>query len=437
MSNTLKSIKDNNLTFVSAQPDETYFHWQVEIYLYQFSKHGILDQCYAVFGYRGNTPSEYGKWLEKKYPGRIHFYKDERTPEQRNYIPSIRPHVLKKFFKQYPKVGKNVFYHDSDIFMVKLPPFEKMLVDNNLSIGYLSDTVSYIGYDYITECCRRYKHDYPELPEDDLLNKMCEICGIDKNLVKSNQANAGGAQYLLKNIGAKFWIDVESCSNKMWSMFKKYETTYPIKDHIQSWTTDMWAVLWTYWGRGKKTVVDKNLEFSWGVSSVSDYNRHNIFHLAGVTSNMRNTHFYKGEFTNRNVFAEYKKNKDLFSNVSNTSATHEYVKIIKEYVDKGGGGPVAASTAKVNNVPKADRFELKTALPFGDIYRRVPKQFGGANMWRSRDNKYIIFKALCGWVLTDKIYEQEINADSGGHATNSSEEPYLDGWNIECSVKTL
>lgn len=48
------SIKKNNMIFVSAQPDIQYFHWQVEVYLYQFSKYNIQDNCFALFGYTGN-----------------------------------------------------------------------------------------------------------------------------------------------------------------------------------------------------------------------------------------------------------------------------------------------------------------------------------------------------------------------------------------------
>lgn len=430
MSNILKAIKDNNMIFISAQPDEVYFHWQVEIYLYQFSKVGILDQSYAVFGHKGDEPSDYAKWLAEKYKGRIFFFKDERTPEMRNYVPSIRPHILKKFFKKFPKKGKNVFYHDSDIFIVSLPPFETMLKpeDNNTSVGFVSDTISYIGGKYILECCGRYKKAYPQLPDEDLLIKMCETCEISPDLVKKNQDNAGGAQYLLKNIGAKFWVDVEERSNKMWKMLKAYEAKYPIPDHIQSWTTDMWAVLWTYWGRGKTTKVEKSLSFSWGVSNVSEYFTNNIFHLAGVTASMRDKHFYKGDYSGKNVLTEYKNNKNLFAKVSSNSATSEYVKIIREYVDKQSGSFVA---------PKIDRFHLICAQGWSGVYKKVPKQFGGKNMWRSTDGKYIIFRCDSGWVLTEKIYEATITSKSGGHAHNNSEEPFMEGWNIDCKIIRL
>jgi hypothetical protein len=58
MEATIKSIIENNLIFVSAQSDTTYFHWQAKIYLYNFSKYNIQDNCYCIFGIRDNKPSK-------------------------------------------------------------------------------------------------------------------------------------------------------------------------------------------------------------------------------------------------------------------------------------------------------------------------------------------------------------------------------------------
>ena len=175
---TLNSIIDSRLIFISAQPDEVYSHWQAELYLYQFSKHGILDNCYAIFGYTQENPSVELIELKKKYPKNIVWYKDDRNINVKNfYLPSIKPHCLKKFLRQYPSLGKNIFVHDSDILLVKLPKMELFLND---SIGYLSDTINYIGYEYIKGCCKRYKEKYPELPEDDLfLTLIKKISRLD------------------------------------------------------------------------------------------------------------------------------------------------------------------------------------------------------------------------------------------------------------------
>ena len=113
---TLEAIMKSNTIFVSAQPDHVYFHWQVELYMYQFAKYGIVDQCYALFGYTGDAPSNYAVELSKRY--NIFFYKDTRNKNiPHYYIPSIRPHILKQFFQQFPNLGK---------LMIILPIFQTL-----------------------------------------------------------------------------------------------------------------------------------------------------------------------------------------------------------------------------------------------------------------------------------------------------------------------
>lgn len=335
----LKAIQDNNMIFVSAQPDTTYFHWQVELYLYQFSKHNILDRCYALFGHT-HSPSAYVINLAKKYPNNIKFYKDERvlrhksplgTTKSVDYVPSIRPHILAKFFAEYPNLGKTVFYHDSDIFLVKLPKFDYMLQPLDKT-AYVSNTLSYIGYEYIKKCSIRYKEKYPSLPDEDIFYGMCKIVDIDPKLVIDNQNNSGGAQYLLKDIDADFWRECEKICYELYAYLSDYEKKHPIDHHIQKWTTDMWAVLWLYWKRGGKTLIHKELDFSWGTGTVDDYNRLNIFHLAGVTKANSSDKFHKGLYTSISVFDAYKKNPTIFDHISKQNATSEYVNVIKEYM---------------------------------------------------------------------------------------------------------
>lgn len=327
MNNTIQSIKNNNMIFVSAQPDTPYFHWQVSLYLYQFSKHNIIDYCYAIFGYENTEPSDYVKNM-MSYNNNIIVYKDTRNSKTKRYSPSIRPHLLSKFFKDRPELGKNVFYHDSDIFLVKLPKFELMLNDD---IGYLSDTISYIGYEYLKECGDRYKEKH-NVSELDLFNNMCKIMSIDPNIVKQNQNNSGGAQYLFKNIDHTYWDECEQLSIELYDFFCEYEKKYPIEHHVQKWCAGMWVELWNYWKNGGKTQIHKELDFSWATGTVSEYNRLNIFHLAGVTNNNNSDKFHKGLYTKRLVFDVYLKDNTIFDHISKDNATYEYCKVIKEYI---------------------------------------------------------------------------------------------------------
>lgn len=456
----LESIYDNNMIFVSAQPDTVYFHWQVEIYLYQFSKHGIIDRCYALFGYSGNEPSAYAQELAKKYSG-IKFYKDERPPNQ--YAPSIRPHILAKFFKDHPHLGKNVFYHDSDIFLVKLPRFDLMMqpFDNT---SYLSDTISYIGYEYIKECSGRYKAKHPHLPDHDLFTKMCDIVGINEGLVIANQNNSGGAQYLLKNIDSDYWEECERKCLELYPFLCNYEQTYPVPHHIQKWTTDMWVVLWVYWKRGGKTLIHKELDFSWATSSVQEYNRLNIFHLAGITGTNCNDKFHKGLYSSVNVFDEYVKNHTIFDHINVNNATYEYTNVIKEYISKTrnftpktlasstegypfqGSNPVYSdvntpsnNNSNINPIVnqntrsqsnKITKFRMVLDSPFSDTYIEDQNtQCCGKNIWRSMNNNYIIFWTGVHWILTYSSFESEIGPKCGGIMSTGGDFPYTPSWN--------
>jgi hypothetical protein len=418
---TIEALKKANTIFISAQPDEVYFHWQVEIYLYQFAKHNIADRCYALFGYR-DKPSTYVLELAKKYK-HIILYKDERDTSISNlYTPSIRPHLLKKFFAEYPDLGKSVFYHDSDIFLVKLPKFEQLLNNND---HYVSDTISYIGYNYIYECQQRYAKKYPAIPSNDLITNMAKIAGISPDLIKQNENNSGGAQYLMKNIDAAFWQEVEIVCQTLYTYLSEYEQKYSISNGIQKWTADMWAVLWLVWKRGHKTIVHNELDFSWGVSSVAEYFRKPIFHLAGVTKKNLTGKFYKGDYNRKNVFTEYTNNKNLFDDIDPGNATYEYVKIIMEYIE---GHPIKDTS----------RFLLNSKDAWSSIYSQDKKtKICKRPVWRSVDGDHIIFHNSNAWVLTKTKYENSLKPGSGGFLSTTANEPYENGWNIKCSIILL
>jgi len=409
---TLKAIQDAGMIFISAQPDETYFHWQVELYLYQFAKHGIQDHCYALFGYR-DKPSEYAQGIAAKFKN-VLFYKDTRDRKgPHHYIPSIRPHLLKQFFAERPELGRNVFYHDSDIFLVHLPPFELMLGDD---MAYLSDTISYIGYDYIKSKADAYKKKYPALPEDDILNQMCKMAEIPKKLVKDNQANAGGAQYLLKGIDAAFWTEVETLCQKLFALMTDYEKKHPIEPNdIQAWTADMWAVFWVYLKRGPAR-VHKALDFSWATSGVSEYFKLNIFHLAGITEETSKDKFYKGKYSSKNVFKEYAKNPAIFDHISPNNATYEYVKVLKEYAS-GLPPPVITDNS---------RFILNSEDAWSAVYEKTGTLLDQP-VWKAVDKPYMIFNNGSSWVITHTQYEKELRAGSGGFVFSTADEAHQ-GW---------
>jgi hypothetical protein len=410
---TLDAIKKHNLIFISAQPDEPYFHWQVELYLYNFSKHGLTDQCHAVFSYK-NKPSDGALNIGKKFK-HIHFYKDTRIHGGKyHYEPSIRPHILKQFFTDFPELGKNVFYHDSDILFVHLPKFELMLEDD---IAHLSDTIGYNGSNYLKGISAQHKAKFPALPENDLFSKMCECLEISEELVSSNELNTGGAQYLIKKIDAQFWIDIEKYCVKLHKMMGEYYDKYPIDTPCQKWCSDMWSVLWVYWKRGSKTVVDKDLSFSWATSTALEYHTNNIFHYAGVDDKNDADKFGKFRYKTKCPFKSYLCLNSEYEHIPPENATHEFVKVIKEY-------------AKTMDIKDVVQFSLQNKEFWASTYTKDDSVIiCGSPVYRSECKKYLMFNNGSSWGITYSIYESELKEGSGSILTCSCIDPHLGGWN--------
>ena len=96
-----------DLVFVTAQPDVPYFHWQCELYVYNFIKLGIdPKQIHILFSTQNmnNKRSEGSKRLDE-LGCNVHFYKDNRN--KKHYIPSIKPYLISEWLKEFPEHGKS------------------------------------------------------------------------------------------------------------------------------------------------------------------------------------------------------------------------------------------------------------------------------------------------------------------------------------------
>lgn len=321
-----------DLVFVCAQPDIPYFHWQCKIYIHNFIEVGILpEKIHVLFVMvNGDAPTQESLKL-KEYGVNIHHIKDIRDKNQKRYIPTLRPLALSEWLKNNPELGKCYFYHDSDIIFRRLPDFKTLLSDN---ICYLSNTISYIGYDYIEDCCKRYESNHKTLTKNELLHKMCDVIGINPNIVKENQKNSGGAQYLIKGTDYTFWEKIFKDSITLYQTMLKFSLDYPINHHIQMWTSDMWAVLWNIWLLGKDTKITDELDFSWATDTISIYEKKPILHMAGVTDDLKNKKFYKGEYINVNPIQKLKENPKHFDYIESNSSTIKYIEIMKSIIKK-------------------------------------------------------------------------------------------------------
>lgn len=307
----------HKVIFMSAQPDHTYFHWQVEVLIHNFIKNGINPNWIEILFAYDSAPSHDGLELAKKYPAVRFFFYRKTVTNNHGYIPILRPDILYQHFKRFPELrGETIFYHDSDIIFRELPDFDSM---NRDLYWYLSDTVSYIGANYIKS------------KSEDLFIDMCSLTGTPPEIVEANQNSSGGAQYLMKGVTAEFWRDVINDTLALYKYMSDRETQDRSKmspeeqatfNPIQKWCADMWAVLWGAWKLGAQTVITPELDFSWGTSDIATYERCKIMHNAGVTDANRDTLFYKADFRFNLPFDHD------FSYIDQTKASAKYVDAI-------------------------------------------------------------------------------------------------------------
>ena len=283
-----------DILFVTAQPDVPYFIWQIKLYVHNFIEKGIdPSQIHVVLGLVNNAqnPSEESLKL-KDFGINVHHFTDFRR--KKHYIPSIKPYLISNWIQSNPKFGELFFLHDADIIFKNLPNFEELLKDD---VCYLSDTIGYIGYDYIMDCCNRYEQHHPNSEKGQLIKEMSDIVGLEVDVIKQNQENSGGGQYLIKNTTCEMWDKIYKDSTNLYNQMMDYQRRFPISPgEIRFWTAEMWAVLWNLWMYGLETKVTRELDFSWATDSIVVYNKRPILHMAGVTDDLKNRKFYKGDF---------------------------------------------------------------------------------------------------------------------------------------------
>ena len=321
-----------DILFVSAQPDVPYFIWQIKLYVHNFIDKGIdPNQIHIVLGLvQGKTkPSDESKQLEGMGVN-LHFFLDERS--KKNYIPSIKPYLISKWIQSNPKYGELFFLHDADIIFNRLPNFDDLLNDDK---NYLSDTIGYIGYNYIMDCCDRYETKHQTSQKGQLINEMVEVIGIDVNTVKDNQENSGGGQYLIKNSNCELWDKIYKDSTKLYEQMLSYQKRYPINPgQIQFWTAEMWSLLWNLWLYGNETKITDELSFSWATDNTNKYEKHPILHMAGVTDSLKTTKFYKGDYINIDPISKIRENPNHFDYIDKDSSTIKYIENMKSYIQK-------------------------------------------------------------------------------------------------------
>jgi len=279
------------MIYLSCQPAIQKFTWEVEVYINNFVQMGVSpENIHVVCGLDLNEKEIPLSWQKlKNHFTKVNFFFYYDTRERNNtYQPSIQAHLLEKHWLANPDLEKkSVFFHDSDFVFTKPLDFEPFLKDD---IWYLSNTISYIGYNYISS------------KGEEIIDAMCDIAEIDKELVKNNQKKSGGAQKLIKNVPSWYWNKVYKLQLEWWNKIppisKRIAKNTKNYTELQHWTMSMWAELWMAWKIGKETKVPKEFDFNFATDNISDWFTKYFYHNAGVINENQGM-FFKGLFNNK------------------------------------------------------------------------------------------------------------------------------------------
>ena len=435
------AVRTHGMVLVSAQPDVPYFHWQVRVYLHQFAtQYDLRAHSYAIFAYAGDSPSPVLRKLRED-GFNVVWYRDTRTAQERAYIPSVRPHLLCKFFHQFPHLGACAFIHDSDVLFTRLPRFDKLLDDD---VNYLSDTIGYIGARYIIDCGRRYSAKHG-VDERHLLQTMCASVSIDAEQVERNEMRSGGAQYLLKGTTSEFWREALRDTLALHVCLQQYEAEHPISQGIQSWCAGMWAELWLLWKRGHDVEVHPALAFAWATESYSRLQspQISIFHLAGITENLKTSVFWKAQYRQRDILQLPDATFDYVSKNSSTWYYVQWVRAARHYFNRSlprvnPGSLVLTCEVETPNGPEIDRLMPKRSRRYllssdsEHRYTLVPN-----NDQNNYDMRWTLLPAdECRVFLEFRFTRRLLACDWNGnvvHSENRVQPDGWEGWTIVCS----
>ena len=319
------------MIFLSAQPDEFYFTWQLELQLYNFNKLGIpVGNIHVLIGYnpKKGLSHYYQEFIDKNSDKACIFtYADTRTKPR--YPSSIRPHIIQKHLLANPHLEQEaIFYHDADIIFRELPDFDSMLNDD---VWYLSDTVTYTGSAFVIQN-----------GGEKTFRAMCAVVGITPEMVIENDPNCGGAQALIKRTDASFWGKIERDCEALYILmedhnnyqseliYRKYGLPQVGFVGVQSWCADMWVLFWNALLAGRCVRVHPELDFLLAKSPVEEWQTTKILHYSGEALGAPGPLFRKMSYIH---FPPY-YDRSLYTTDFSKTASFHLVELIKDYRNK-------------------------------------------------------------------------------------------------------
>lgn len=316
------------MIFLSAQPAEYYFKWQIEVLLTNISKFGISkDSIHILFGFNDEIDEKVIDLVQRwSHRASFYFYRDTRN--RREYLSSIRPHIIAKHFDAFPELQfKNIFYHDVDIIFKELPNFEKILEKKPEKSWFVSDADFYIGIKHLNYF------------NNAIIDDLCEIVNVDVKEVFNYYNKFGGAQYIVRNLPQAFWLKHEKDSEEVFKLLNlKMQEYKKTRFHgselqpgsnvdfsrLQVWCADMWSMFLNGIFFRYRIYIEKELDFCWPNDPIESWREKKILHNAGVTETDAYELFYKGFFKD---YSPYNINFDF---VNKNKCTIKYVEAIKE-----------------------------------------------------------------------------------------------------------
>lgn len=261
------------MKFLVTLPDSPYYLWQMLVQIMNFREVGYEQDTTYLICYFNGKPSETLKKIVEHRSMKCKFVliHDERPKEYHPYGATMKPYLVKRFMEQYPNQQNEVFFYtDPDVVFTRKMELDKYMIGDT---WYLSDTRSYLDSSYIKS------------KGTGLFNELCSIAGVSPRMVERNDANTGGAQWIIKDGSPDMWKMIMDKSFELWDYMRKTEGFYHPKGHeypIQTWVGEMLATIWIPWRNGIRTKVDKGLDFAWGNHNIKSWDKFGILHNAGV-----------------------------------------------------------------------------------------------------------------------------------------------------------
>lgn len=305
----VKIVSTNKkIKFIIPFIDKSYYVWQILVQINNFRKMGYeQDTIFLGTTFADKVSPELQKLVDSPdIKAKFVLYPEDRLI--RRYPASLKPRTMAKYFRDFPEEKDTVYvYLDPDVIFLR--PINFALYAND-DIWYESDTTGYLNSRYIKS------------KGEQLFIEMCMIVGIDPAVVISNDLNAGGAQFIIKNNTYELWYEIELLSVILYKHMEATKEKYcpPSQQFpIQAWTAEMWTTNWCAWKYGIETKVMPELNFHMADHALSRL-EHPFLHCAG--------NIEEGKAFNKKTYQESPFKVELPDYAE--SITSLYVKEIRE-----------------------------------------------------------------------------------------------------------